>query len=203
MGSSPTSGTELQVAGSVAETGMFGPEDAGFVDQMVSGSLDGSMADHRWLVSEAENGAIIGGALIARMESELRRRGPDGAQVLIVETSSTEQYATTRTAPVYNSRMRWLVERRLRSSSAQIAAARAELRTLDEQVVSLADDASDLDTQAAVDGLGQTAYEHRRAQGQVDTINRERARLRSKIEALEARQDDLLDALNRTGDTAR
>jgi flagellar biosynthesis chaperone FliJ len=99
--------------------------------------------------------------------------------------------------------MRWLVERRLRSSSAQLAAARAELRTLDEQVMSLADDASELDTRAAVDGLGQTAYEHRRAQGQVDTINRERARLRTKIEALEARQDDLLDALNRAGNAAR
>ena len=109
------------------ETDMFSPDDAGFVDGAVTGSLDGTLEDHRWLVSETAGGTVIGAAyyapepfsdrmwnlyfiavtparqgggvgaaLINRVESELRQRGPGDAQVLIVETSSTDQYAMTR-----------------------------------------------------------------------------------------------------------
>jgi len=48
-------------------------------------------------VSPDRQGAGIGGALIGRVEAQLRERGPDAAQVLIVKTSSTDQYARTRT----------------------------------------------------------------------------------------------------------
>ena len=58
-------------------------------------------ADRVWnlyfiAVSPSQHGQGIGGALIDHVEHELRRAGPDVAQVLIVETSSTEQYARTR-----------------------------------------------------------------------------------------------------------
>jgi ribosomal protein S18 acetylase RimI-like enzyme len=47
-------------------------------------------------VSPSQQGRGIGGALLAHVERELRHAGPDVAQVLIVETSSTDQYARTR-----------------------------------------------------------------------------------------------------------
>jgi ribosomal protein S18 acetylase RimI-like enzyme len=109
------------------ESNMFEPDDVGFVDETVNGSIDGSLEDHHWVVSEADNaeangaayyapepfsdrmwnlyfiavhpswqGGGVGEALIAHIESHLRQRGPTDAQVLIVETSSTEQYARTR-----------------------------------------------------------------------------------------------------------
>jgi ribosomal protein S18 acetylase RimI-like enzyme len=108
------------------DSNMFEPNDVGFVDDTINGSIDGSLEDHHWLVNETDagvNGAAyyapepfsdrmwnlyfiavhpsrqgggVGEALIAHIESHLRDRGPDDAQVLIVETSSTEQYARTR-----------------------------------------------------------------------------------------------------------
>ena len=47
-------------------------------------------------VSPSRQGQGIGGALLAHVEHELRQAGPDAAQVLIVETSSTDRYALTR-----------------------------------------------------------------------------------------------------------
>ncbi len=47
-------------------------------------------------VSPFQQGRGIGGALLDHVERELREAGPDVAQVLIVETSSTDQYARTR-----------------------------------------------------------------------------------------------------------
>ena len=47
-------------------------------------------------VTPARQGSGIGGMLIDHVESELRQRGPGAAQVLIVETSSTDQYAQNR-----------------------------------------------------------------------------------------------------------
>lgn len=47
-------------------------------------------------VAPEQQGDGIGAALIGQVEAELRRRGSDEAQVIIVETSSTEQYARTR-----------------------------------------------------------------------------------------------------------
>lgn len=47
-------------------------------------------------VTPGRQGGGIGGALINHVDSELRQRGPGDAQVLIVETSSTDQYTQTR-----------------------------------------------------------------------------------------------------------
>ena len=47
-------------------------------------------------VHPSQQGNGIGGALLDHVERHLRPVGPDTAQVLIVETSSTDQYARTR-----------------------------------------------------------------------------------------------------------
>jgi ribosomal protein S18 acetylase RimI-like enzyme len=124
----PATSTDIDTITTIAiETGMFSADDAGFVDDVIAGVLDGSLLEHHFLVREAEDGTVIGaayyapepfsdrmwnlyfiavspaqqgqgtgGALIDHVESELRRAGPDAAQVLIAETSSTDQYARTR-----------------------------------------------------------------------------------------------------------
>lgn len=47
-------------------------------------------------VHPSQQGNGIGGALLDHVERHLQHAGPDAAQVLIVETSSTDQYARTR-----------------------------------------------------------------------------------------------------------
>lgn len=59
-------------------------------------------ADRMWnvyfiAVDPGQQGNGIGGAIMSHVENDLRRRGDASARTLIVETSSTEQYATTRT----------------------------------------------------------------------------------------------------------
>ena len=109
------------------DTAMFRPEETGFVDDMVSGFVAGTMAGHRWVVREGDDGAVVGaayyapepfsdrvwnlyfiavapavqgqgvgGEIMRHVEASLRERGPEVARVLVVETSSTDQYARTR-----------------------------------------------------------------------------------------------------------
>ena len=93
------------------------------VDGIVDGTLDGHhfvvfegpdgtviaaayfapepFSDRMWnlyfiAVHPSHQGHGIGGALLDHVEQHLRRAGPDTAQVLIVETSSTDQYVRTR-----------------------------------------------------------------------------------------------------------
>jgi ribosomal protein S18 acetylase RimI-like enzyme len=47
-------------------------------------------------VHPSQQGNGIGSTLIDHVERHLQQAGPDSAQVLIVETSSTDQYARTR-----------------------------------------------------------------------------------------------------------
>jgi ribosomal protein S18 acetylase RimI-like enzyme len=47
-------------------------------------------------VHPSQQGNGIGGTLTNHVERHLQQAGPDTAQVLIVETSSTDQYARTR-----------------------------------------------------------------------------------------------------------
>ena len=109
------------------DTNMFEPGDVGFFDDMISGFLDGTMDDNHWLVIEHESVVVgaayyapepftdrmwnlyfisvapdhqsqgTGGTLLDYVEQQLRVRGSDSARVLIVETSSTDQYARART----------------------------------------------------------------------------------------------------------
>lgn len=124
----PANPNDLPAIKTIAvDTQMFDAEGATFVDDVVTGILDGTLYDHHIVVSERSDGSVIGaayfapepfsdrmwnlyfiavhpsqqgngvgGALLNHVESHLRRAGPDAAQVLIVETSSTDQYARTR-----------------------------------------------------------------------------------------------------------
>jgi ribosomal protein S18 acetylase RimI-like enzyme len=108
------------------DTSMFGPDGVGFFDEMISGFLDGTLPDNHWLVNEQDSSVVaaayyapepfsdrmwnlyfisvapkyqgrgLGGALLEHVEQRLRAMGSDYARVLIVETSSTDQYARTR-----------------------------------------------------------------------------------------------------------
>jgi ribosomal protein S18 acetylase RimI-like enzyme len=89
------------------DTKMFDADSADFVDDVVAGILDGTLHDHRFVVCERSAGSVIavhpsqqgngiGSTLIDHVERHLQQAGPDSAQVLIVETSSTDQYARTR-----------------------------------------------------------------------------------------------------------
>lgn len=107
-------------------TGLYDESDVEFFDDMIAGAVDGSMADHHWLVVEHEGGIVAsayyapepfadrvwnlyflavspgqqsrgsGAAIVAHVEGELRQRGEGSARVLIVETSSTDGYERTR-----------------------------------------------------------------------------------------------------------
>ena len=108
------------------DTNMFGPDDVGFFDEMITGFLDGTLDHNHWLVVERESGVVAaayyapepfsdrmwnlyfisvaphhqghgtGGRILDQVEQQLRATGSDNARVLIVETSSTDQYARTR-----------------------------------------------------------------------------------------------------------
>lgn len=108
------------------ESGLFPPDEVDFFDEILGGFFDGTLAMDRWLVVEngdvvvaaayvapepfsdrlwnlyflavapSEQGAEHGGTLVATIEQDLRAMGPDAARVLLVETSSTDQYARTR-----------------------------------------------------------------------------------------------------------
>lgn len=72
--------------GQVIAAAYYGPEPAG---------------DRVWnlfflAVTPSEQGDGVGAALTSYVEQTLRQRGPGDAQVLLVETSSTDQYARTR-----------------------------------------------------------------------------------------------------------
>ena len=102
---------------------MFGPDEVGFFDDTINAHLDGSLPDDCWFLAQAEGrlvgaayvapepfghlvwnlyfiatdpsglGQGIGSRLISAVEEHLERLGDDRALVLIVETSSTDQYA--------------------------------------------------------------------------------------------------------------
>lgn len=105
---------------------MFSLDEVKFFDEMLGGFFDGSLEGHQWLVVEDDGivvaaanfapepfadrlwnlyfiavtpqrqGRRLGHSLINHIEAELTGRGSDVARVLLVETSSTDQYARTR-----------------------------------------------------------------------------------------------------------
>ncbi len=104
---------------------MFDVEEVGFFDEMLGGFFDATLEEHQWLVVEDDGVVVaaanyapepfadrmwnlyfiavtpsrqsrgLGATLIAHIENELTKRGEDVARVLVVETSSTDQYART------------------------------------------------------------------------------------------------------------
>ena len=108
------------------EAEMFTLDEVDFFDEMLGGFFDGTLVGHQWLVVEEEGAVVaaanvapepfadrlwnlyfiavtpqrqgqrLGHSLMTHIETELTARGSDVARVLVVETSSTDQYARTR-----------------------------------------------------------------------------------------------------------
>ena len=47
------------------ETGLFAADELGDSDAMFDASMDGSLVDHAWIVSESDAGAVVGAAYFA------------------------------------------------------------------------------------------------------------------------------------------
>ena len=91
----------------------------------------------------------------------------------------------------------WLTERRLTKVAVRLKSLRAELAIIDEQLLYLGDDADDQAIRALVAETAGSSFDARAAQGNFDNMSRHRARVLEEIAELEARQDDLLDAMTR------
>ncbi|MDQ1423459.1 MAG: hypothetical protein QOD72_957 [Acidimicrobiaceae bacterium] len=89
-----------------------------------------------------------------------------------------------------------LVERRLTDVAGRLHALREELRVIDEQFVQLNDEADDTRLRSLVSETPLADREFRDAQRHADAMYRRRVEVVETIERLEARQDELLDALN-------
>lgn len=87
------------------------------------------------------------------------------------------------------------IERRLRSVSEQLRAARDDLSVTEEQLIQLADEADDARLRALVSETPVAEKEHRRASRHAERLRKHRDRLQAKIAALDAEQDELLDRL--------
>ena len=108
------------------DTKMFAADEVDTFDEMLEGFFDGSLDGHQWLVPVSDvavcgaaylapepfsdrvwnlyflavdplaHGTGVGTELIDHVVASLSERGGDVARVLIVETSSTDQYRDTR-----------------------------------------------------------------------------------------------------------
>ena len=47
------------------ETGLFAADELGDSDAMFDGSINGSLVDHSWIVSESDAGGVVGAAYFA------------------------------------------------------------------------------------------------------------------------------------------
>lgn len=88
-----------------------------------------------------------------------------------------------------------LVERRLSSLSTRLRALRDELAVTDEQLVVLAEEASDLRLRSFVSETALAERDHRDAERHAEAMRRHRAELVAEIAQVEAEQDRLLDRL--------
>jgi hypothetical protein len=87
------------------------------------------------------------------------------------------------------------VERKLRKASARLRTLRDELGVIDEQLAHLVDDVQDKSIRALVAENPAAAIEHREAIGHSEAMADHRQHVVAEIQALEARQDELLDEL--------
>ena len=85
------------------------------------------------------------------------------------------------------------IERRLTAVSKQLKSARDDLAVTEEQLIQLADEAEDARLRALVSETPLAEKEHRKASRHADRLRKHRDRLATKIAALDAEQDDLLD----------
>lgn len=88
-----------------------------------------------------------------------------------------------------------LVERKLIENGDRLKKLRQELQVAEEQLLSLATDADDARIRALVSETALADREHRNADRHAKAMTRARDDLRAEIQALEKRQDELLDQL--------
>jgi hypothetical protein len=93
----------------------------------------------------------------------------------------------------------WLTERRLAQNVARLKRLRAELAQIDEQLDVFASDAEDSALRALVSETPGAAQEANEARKHADAMARHRQHVVDEIQALEARQDELLDRLTASG----
>ena len=119
-------GDEDAVTHLAVVTGMFGRDEVGDLAAVLTAVLSGELPEHRWWVVESAGSVVaaaylapepfadrlwnlyfiavsptaqaggVGTRLIHHVEQQLRAAGEQTARVLLVETSSTEQYAGAR-----------------------------------------------------------------------------------------------------------
>lgn len=92
------------------------------------------------------------------------------------------------------------IERKLWRTADELQRLRAELAVADEQQAHLADEADDAATRALVSDSTEAGPLHREAKAHADAMARYRRRLVTRITDLEARQEQLLDALAAAGE---
>lgn len=85
------------------------------------------------------------------------------------------------------------LERRLKSVSKQLKAARDDLAVTEEQLVQMAGEADDARLRALVSETPLAEKEHRKVSRHADRLRKHRDRLSAKIDALNREQDELLD----------
>jgi hypothetical protein len=91
----------------------------------------------------------------------------------------------------------WRTQRRLTQVGGRLRALRDELALIDEQLAQLVDEADDMALRALVAETPSASHESNDARKHAEAMGRHRAHVLEEIARLEARQDELLDALPR------
>ena len=91
-----------------------------------------------------------------------------------------------------------LIERRLRETGVRLRRLREELSIVDEQLSHLDDEADDKALRSLVSETSGAGVEYREAQLHADAMRKHRLQVQNSILELEARQDQLLDQMNRS-----
>ena len=88
-------------------------------------------------------------------------------------------------------------EKQLAKNVRRIHETREKLAVAEEQLAALQDDAEDLGMRSLVSESPFDSHESRHASAHADSMRRHRDDLRRTLSELEARQDELLDRMNR------
>ena len=91
-----------------------------------------------------------------------------------------------------------LIERRLRETGVRLRRLREELSIVEEQLSHLDDEADDKALRSLVSETSGAGVEYREAQLHADAMRKHRLQVQNSILELEARQDQLLDQMNRS-----
>jgi hypothetical protein len=87
---------------------------------------------------------------------------------------------------------RFLLERRIRDVHTRLVRAREELAVLDEQLAVVADEAEEARLRSLVSETPLAAHEYAEVKRHADAITRAREAMRTSVDDLQHRQDELL-----------